>query len=68
MLAGHWGVLRWAVALAAVLALVALIAIWRSRPHSPRAKVVWTIVALFLPVLGPLGWFLLGRQRRRLPH
>ncbi len=67
MLAGHWGLIRSAAVLSAILVVVALVAIWRSQPHSVNAKIVWTVVVLLIPVFGALGWFLLGRQRRHPP-
>jgi hypothetical protein len=35
------------------------------RHHSRRAKIIWTVISVLLPIIGPLGWFLLGRERRR---
>lgn len=64
MLAGSrtWPLL-WTVA--AILLLVAsLLSIWMGRRHSRKAKVVWTVIVVVLPVLGPVGWFLLGREKR----
>jgi len=56
----------WIIALAIVLDLIALASIWRgSRRHSPSVKMIWTIVTILLPVLGALGWLVLGRERRR---
>ena len=50
-----------AVFLAAVLALRS---IWTSSGHARKVKVIWSVIAL-VPLLGPLGWFVLGRTRRR---
>jgi predicted alpha/beta hydrolase len=51
---------------AAIIALVAaLMSIWMGRHHSRHAKVIWTVISVLLPILGPLGWFLLGRESRR---
>jgi hypothetical protein len=33
------------------------------RRHSRQAKVLWTVIVIVLPVLGPVGWFLLGREK-----
>jgi hypothetical protein len=60
---GGWP--AWLAGGALVLLLAALASIWRGRRHSPRAKIVWTAIATLVPVLGPLGWFLLGREGRR---
>jgi hypothetical protein len=51
---------------AAIIALVAaLMSIWMGRHHSRHAKIIWTVISVLLPIIGPLGWFLLGRERRR---
>ena len=55
----------WLAAAAIVLVAAALLSIWLGRHHSPRAKMVWTAIAFFIPILGPIGWFVLGRERRR---
>lgn len=46
--------------------LLALTSIWRSRLHSPKARIVWTLIVALLPLLGALAWFPLGRERRRM--
>ena len=45
--------------------LLALASIWRSRLHSPKARIVWTLIVALLPLLGALAWFPLGRERQR---
>jgi hypothetical protein len=50
--------------MAAVLCVAALVSIWTGRYHSTAARIVWTIVALLFPILGPVAWFLLGWERR----
>jgi uncharacterized membrane protein len=65
-LAGSRDVLTWATGLAAILAAGALVSVWRGRRHSVRVKLIWTGVALLVPVLGPLAWFALGRERREV--
>jgi hypothetical protein len=47
-----------------VLAALALRSIWISRTHAPRVKMIWSAVAL-VPVVGPLAWFVLGKQKRQ---
>ncbi len=47
-----------------VLAVLALRSIWTSDGHATKVKVIWSVIALF-PLLGPIGWFVLGRSRRR---
>lgn len=51
-----------------VLGVSALISIWMGRRHGRPAKLVWTVIVVFVPVLGGLGWFVLGRERRRNPR
>ena len=56
---------RW-IGLAVVLIdIVALATVWFSRRHSSQAKVVWTIIIAVLPIVGALGWAILGRERKR---
>jgi hypothetical protein len=52
---------------AAILDMGALWSLWRSSAHSRRAKSFWTVAVILLPGLGALGWFALGRERRRPP-
>jgi hypothetical protein len=54
----------WLLIVAVVLCVAALISIWTGRYHSTAARVVWTIVTILLPILGPIAWFLLGWERR----
>lgn len=56
-----------AAAIAAALAILALLSIWLGAHHSLRAKLIWTAIALLVPILGPLAWFALGQERRRKP-
>jgi hypothetical protein len=53
------------VAVAVIAAFAALVSIWVSRPHSLRVKVIWTLAVVLIPILGPLAWFILGREARR---
>jgi predicted alpha/beta hydrolase len=54
--------LIWSAA-AIILLVSALLSIWMGRRHSRQAKVLWTVIVIVLPVLGPVGWFLLGREK-----
>jgi phospholipase D-like protein len=56
--------LTWLVLALAVLAALALRSVWKSRVHAKRVKIIWSAVVL-IPLLGPVGWFILGRDRRR---
>ncbi|WP_395405105.1 PLDc N-terminal domain-containing protein [Arthrobacter sp. UC242_113] len=42
--------------------MAALISIARNRSHASGGRVVWALVVLVLPVLGPVAWFLVGRR------
>jgi hypothetical protein len=52
---------------AAALALLgaALLTIWLGPHHARKVKVIWTVIALVVPVLGPLAWFALAWERKR---
>ena len=64
LLAGRWDWPIWFGATAIILLGASLLSIWLSPHHSPKAKTIWTVI-VFVPILGPLGWFLLGRERRK---
>jgi hypothetical protein len=55
----------WVVGGALLLDLLALVTIWTGPKHSRKSKTLWTVIVLLLPVLGAIGWFLLGQERRR---
>ena len=57
---------EWAAAVALIADIGALISIWRSRLHSRKAKTVWTLLVLLIPLIGALSWFALGREPRYL--
>lgn len=57
--------LAWGACAAALLLVLALVSIWHAHGHSRRAKIVWTVVAVVLPIIGPLAWALAGRESRR---
>jgi hypothetical protein len=54
----------WVLLALFVLTVLALRSVWKSGAHARRVKVIWSAVVL-IPLLGPLGWFFLGRDRRR---
>lgn len=61
---GSWDWPLWLLIVAVVLCVAALLSIWTGRYHSTAARIVWTIVALLIPIFGPIAWFLLGWERR----
>jgi len=57
--------LAWIAVFAVVLLVLALVSIWHASGHSRRAKIVWTVVAVILPIVGPIAWAVAGRESRR---
>jgi hypothetical protein len=57
--------LAWIAVLAILLLVLALVSIWHASGHSRRAKIVWTVVAVILPIVGPIAWAVAGREPRR---
>lgn len=49
----------------AISSAVALLSIWLGRHRAPRVKVIWSVLVVFVPIAGALGWFVLGRERKR---
>jgi TonB family protein len=49
------------------LALVALMDIVKSRFAEPNDKLVWTIIAALLPIIGPILYFVSGRKQKISP-
>ena len=54
----------WILLALVVLAALALRSVWKSHAHARRVKIIWSAVVL-IPLLGPVGWYILGRDRRR---
>lgn len=57
--------ITWSVTVVVVLALmvVALISIARTANRVTSAHaLIWTIVAIFVPLVGPLSWLFIGRR------
>ncbi|MFF1252679.1 PLD nuclease N-terminal domain-containing protein [Pseudarthrobacter sp. NPDC058329] len=46
----------------AALFVAALVSILRSKNQTPAGTALWVLVALAVPVLGPLLWFIAGRK------
>lgn len=56
-------------ALAIALTIVALISLARSaRRLSMRQALVWTVLVLAVPVLGPIAWLGVGRRSTAAQH
>ena len=45
-----------------VLFLAAVVSIVNSRSYSAGLKVLWILAVLAFPLLGPLAWFLIGKN------
>ncbi|TQJ30153.1 PLDc N-terminal domain-containing protein [Microbacterium sp. SLBN-146] len=59
----------WSVVSFAILALVvvALVSISRSaKLLTSTQALTWTLVAIFVPMLGPIAWLAIGRRAARL--
>jgi hypothetical protein len=54
---------RWGTAVLILADVLAFASIWHSRAHSSKTKTLWTAIVAFLPVVGALGWFALGKGR-----
>ena len=65
MLAGSQSWPLWLFAAWAIGAAAAVLSIWLGRHRAPRVKLIWTVISLAVPVVGALGWFVLGRERKR---
>ena len=57
-----WGILGIPLIAGVVLFVIALISIARNRTYTSGGTVVWALIVLALPLLGPLLWFLIGRR------
>jgi hypothetical protein len=64
MLAGSRSWPLWFFAAWVVGAAAALLSIWLGRFHAPRVKVIWSVIAVAVPILGAAAWFVLGRQAK----
>ena len=58
------GLIVWVVLgiLQFILFITALITILGSRRYTGGGKFLWVVVVFFAPFLGPLGWFIAGRN------
>jgi hypothetical protein len=60
----EWIVILTVITLIGLIPLVALIDIIRNDFRGSNDKVIWVIVVLFIPFLGSLLYFLIGRNQR----
>ena len=58
----------WLAGLWIIAGVSALASIWLGRRHGRPAKLVWTVIVVFVPIVGAAGWFMLGRERRGQPR
>lgn len=66
-----WYDVAWStsVAVALVLLVVALISLSRRASLlSARQALVWTVVAIFAPIVGPLAWLSIGKRAVKASH
>jgi Phospholipase_D-nuclease N-terminal len=57
-------IVSWVVILALAADASALASVWISRGRSRRAKTLWTVVVILLPLIGAAAWLAFGRERR----
>ena len=58
----NWSIMALPLIAGVVLFVVALVSITRNRTYTSGGTVVWALIVLALPVLGPVLWFLIGRR------
>jgi len=46
-----------------IIYIFTLVDVLRSRFHTPTDKLIWVLIVIFLPLLGTVLWFLIGRGR-----
>ncbi|MFF1254200.1 PLDc N-terminal domain-containing protein [Pseudarthrobacter sp. NPDC058329] len=60
-----FGILGLLLLVNAALFISALVSIFRNKTRGLGKTLVWSLVVLVVPVLGPLLWFLIGRRAAR---
>lgn len=60
----EWIIILVGIFLVGLLPLIALIDIIRNEFKGSNDKVIWVIIVLFIPFLGSLLYFLIGRNQR----
>ena len=63
----EWGLIFWTAIIFLVLLmvpmLVALVSILKNEFKDSAVKLTWVIVVIFLPVIGPIVYFFIGRNQ-----
>ena len=57
-----FGILGFLLIVNAILFISALISVARNRTYTSGGTVVWALIVLVVPVLGPVLWFVIGRR------
>jgi len=60
-----FGILGFLLFVNAILFISALISIARNRTYTSGGTVVWALIVLAVPALGPILWFVIGRRAAR---
>jgi hypothetical protein len=47
-----------------ILAVIALVSILRSQFPGSNDKLIWTVVAILVPIIGPILYFIIGTKQR----
>ena len=65
LLLPEMGLVFWTMALPIILlSIIALFSLLKSSFKDSTTKLIWLLVILFLPVAGPILYFLIGRRQR----
>lgn len=63
---GEWLIIAFIILPVLLLPLIALIDILRNSFRGSNDKIVWVLVVLFLPFVGSVLYFLIGRNQRAI--
>lgn len=44
-----------------IIAILAVVDVWK-RENSMEKRLLWTVVIILLPVVGPLAWYAISRR------
>jgi hypothetical protein len=56
--------LEWLLLLVLLLPLTALVDILRSNFSKAENKIIWVLIVIFLPLLGSILYFIMGRNQK----